>query len=399
MNPETDLTALNTLPPGGASSMAPMDFPDMGDLNANVASAEASRGGYQQSLDTAIEDVPQAPQSTPDTAQEPQRNIQSLMQMSPWLIMLTALGGSRTQLSGNNMLAATTGMINGLNQGDEAGYQQAYQKYQDEHQKWAELQKQKWDVYREMVKVYKDRIDGKQRALQVAEQAVRDARKDRSDSMMAYFQTIRAGVQIKDLNRKMADTESVIADRKAKQLAAQAEHERKTAADATKGAKTGKVAAAKKQEHDKAVGDANTEIDQLIQMLKSDKGTLGLTGLGGRGRRALEAAGNITHTSNDTRAAQFESRLQNLQLKVAPVLASSNRTAKDQREKIEKVVRGMHMGDTTQNTIAALEDLKKEIGATEPDSEAERTVVQRGTYQGRAVVKYSDGTVEYADGH
>lgn len=368
-NPETNLTALNTLPDSGAMpGMA--SIPGYSDLTANVTSAESARGGYMQSLDTAIEDVPQAPQVQPDTAQEPQRNIQQLMQLSPWLIMLGALGGSRTQLSANNMLSATNGMISGLNKGDEEGYQQAYMKYQDEHGKWAELQKQKWDVYREMVKVYKDRIDGKQRALQVAEQAVRDARKDRSDSMMAYFQTIRAGVQVKDLNRKIADTESTIATRKERERIAQEESDRKAAADKTRGStggKGGKVAAAKAEEHKRAVGTAHKEITQLISMLRSDKGTLGLTGLGGKGRRLLEAAGNITGASNDTRAAQFESRLENLKLIVAPVLASSNRTAKDQREKIEKIVRGMHAGDTRQNTVAALEDLDKEINGTTAD--------------------------------
>lgn len=358
-----DLTALNTTPDvGQPSSLPPMEFPGMGDLNANVASAETARGDAQQSLDATIADVPQSPQPEQFNEQPPQRNIQQLMQLSPWLIMLGALGGSRTSLSGQAMLGATNGMIQGLTKGDEEGYQQAYQKYQDEHQKFAELQKQKWDVYREMVKVYKDRIDGKQRALQVAEQAVRDARKDRADTMMAYMQTVRAGVQLKDLNRKIADTESNITHRKEQDRIRQEEADRKAAKDAQV---TGK-ASDKKAAHAKAVQDASSEIDQLISMLNTDK--YPLTGVGGMVRRGAEAVGNVTGVSDSTNAATFESRLSNLQLAVAPVLASSNRTAKDQREKIDKVVRGLKPGDTRQNTIQALKDLKKLVGETEADT-------------------------------
>jgi uncharacterized protein YgfB (UPF0149 family) len=363
---DIDLTALNTTRPSPAMQMDPGQFPepDLTDVNANVTDAEAGRVTAGENLDTAIGEVPQAPTPEAMTAQAPQRNIGQLMQASPWLMILAAMGGSRTQLSATNMMGAMNGMVKGLNEGDEEGYQSAYDKYQTEHQKWADLQKQKWDVYREMVKVYKDRIDGKQRALQVAEAAVRDARKDRSDTMNAWMQTVKAGVMLKDENRKISKTESDITDQRAKEAAARTEEERRRQKDESTAGKSGKVAAAKKEQHDSAVKDGVAEIDQLIAMLKQDKTTAGMTGLGGRISRGVEVAGNITGLSGKTQAAQFESRLSNLKLKVAPILASSNRTAKDQRQLMEKVARGDHLGDTKQNTLAALEDLKKEIQGT-----------------------------------
>lgn len=380
-NPATDLTGLDQFKP-----------PGFGDLSANVTSAEASRTQAQENLDTQIAEVPQAPAAQQFAEAAPQRNIGALMSMSPWLIALSVFGGSRTKLSANNMLASTTGMINGLVSGDDQKYQEAYDKWKADHQAFTDLQKQKWEIYREMVKVYKDRIDGKQRALQVAEQAVRDARKDRADAMTSYMQTVRASLALRDEARKWAQLDEQIRTHKANESIRQT-----TAAD-----KKAKGGAKAKDQSDKLT-QANTLIDELVATLdKQQVGRgLGVTGVGGMVRRGVETAANVTGMSNDTTAHDFETKLSDLQLIVAPLLASS-RTAKDQREKIEKVTRGLKAGDTTQNTKSALLSLKQQLSSLQPGEEiggdtVHGKVVKTGTYNGRKVNQYADGTVDYAD--
>jgi hypothetical protein len=239
-----------------------------------------------------------------------------------------------------------------------------------------------------MVKVYKDQIDGKERALAVAEAAVRDARKDRQNQMQSYLQTVRAGIALRDESRKWSALDESIRAHKASEAERTAKDEGKTGAAATK-------IQQQKEQAESLIDDLVTQLDK-----SATKGPLvSVTGIGGMVRRGVESVANVTGVSNDTSAHDFETKLSELQLVMAPVLAGT-RTAKDQREKIEKVVRGLKAGDTRQNTRQALLDLKKQLSGLDVETsgkDARGPVVQTGTYQGRKVVKYQDGTVEYAN--
>lgn len=375
--PAPDLTGLD--------QFKPPSMPGMSDLNANVQSAEQQQQRAQQNLDTQIADVPQAPQKETFSQPAPQRNIGSLMAMSPWLIILSTFGGMKTKMSANQMLQSTTGMIDGLVQGDEKKYQAAYEKWDQQRQQFADMQTQKWKIYQEMVKVYKDQIDGKERALQVAEAAVRDARKDRQNAMQNYLQTVRAGIALRDESRKWSALDESIRSHKANEAEKVSKDTGKTGAAATK---------TKEQKT-----QAEALIDDLIKQLDAagSKGPFGsITGVGGMIRRGVETAANVTGVSNDTTAHDFETKLSELQLLMAPLLAGS-RTAKDQREKIEKVVRGLKAGDTRQNTRQALLSLKQQLSGLDDQESARGAVVRTGTSNGRKVVQYQDGTIEYAN--
>jgi len=52
-------------------------------------------------------------------------------QVSPFLILATVLGGKVAKLSGQNMLGALNGMVEGTNEGNMDKYQSAYKAYQD----------------------------------------------------------------------------------------------------------------------------------------------------------------------------------------------------------------------------------------------------------------------------
>ena len=387
------------MPDAVQSTDAPIDLtgldatkiPGMSDLNANVASAEHGMDEASQNLDAQIADVPTPPPVQGFDQPTPQRNLGPLMAMSPWLIALAAIGGARTKLSANNMLASTTGMINGLQAGDDQRYQEAYEKYQQQQKEFADIQKQKWDVYKEMVKVYKDQIDGKHKALQIAESAVRDSKKDRASAMLEYQQSVRAALALNEERRKWdnmhqqwMEFQQMMAQKKATEDdRRKAEHDRE------------KDKAAKADKGKATVADVNDDIDALLKTLDSTrKDTLGVTGVTGKVRRGVETAENMTHLSDDTTASTFASKLAELQLKVAPLLATG-RTAKDQREKIDTIIRGAQAGDTRQKTKAALLALKKELSKIK--DQPDRTVVRTGTLGGKKVVQYSDGTTEYAN--
>ena len=52
---------------------------------------------------------------------------------TPWLMMLTAIGGKIGKISGMGMLKAQTGMLKGLNEGQKVAYDRAYQEWKDHY--------------------------------------------------------------------------------------------------------------------------------------------------------------------------------------------------------------------------------------------------------------------------
>lgn len=357
-------------------------------LNQNIASAEADRSSAAAYGDSEISDARDDMRGALGGAQKaqnayaaqggaPNDHIDSLISASPWLIALSVFGGARSKLSANNLMAAQIGMVDGLNKGDEQGYQTALKKWNDEHQKLGDLMDQKWAVYKEMAKAYKGTIDSKNKALAVAEQAVRDARSDKQHQMMAWNQQVRAGIALKAVDKRFQTAED---DRASREKIAAEKEAGVAARAAEKAAATGKTGV--------------KQTDDVLDLIDKAKGlvsrphTLSRTGVGGMASRAIETVGNATGMTNDTSSHDLQSTIAELQLKLAPIMAKGSRTAKDQREKIEQIVRGMKPGDTDQNTISALDSLAAEVRKT--SGTAEKTVVAKS--KDGKFVKYSDGT-------
>lgn len=115
------------------------------------------------------------------------------------------------------------------------------------------------------------------------------------------------------------------------------------------------------------VADIQNQVDQsgymLIQLneafkLMDEHGLL--TGVGGRLMRPVEAIGNMAFgDAVGTSRGQFETLIAELKLWAPRVLANTtSRPMRAEAEQIDKVVRGMSLGDTTDRTFAALDNLK-----------------------------------------
>ncbi len=100
-------------------------------------------------------------------------------------------------------------------------------------------------------------------------------------------------------------------------------------------------------------------IDDLIDQVNRSQGkTLGITGVGGMVERTRETAMNIFGGSDDTSGHDFESKLKTLQLMLPKALNVSGQFSKVRAAEISKIARGLSPGDTAQNTISGLEQLK-----------------------------------------
>lgn len=101
-------------------------------------------------------------------------------------------------------------------------------------------------------------------------------------------------------------------------------------------------------------------IDDLIALVEDTGGVVGVTG--GTAKwvgRPLEVARNKLGISNDTPAADFESKLTDLQLMLPKIQGTG--MAKYKMEEIQKVARGKNWGDTDQSTLSSLRGLRKLI--------------------------------------
>lgn len=124
--------------------------------------------------------------------------------------------------------------------------------------------------------------------------------------------------------------------------------------------------AAKMTVSERAVGEAKDKalllIDDLIniaEQTKTDK--VGVTGLSGRLARPLETVGNITGKSSKTTAHDFSSKLDELHFLLPNALGVKNKAPKDEQARIIGMARGKSLGDTNENVISSLSQLKESI--------------------------------------
>lgn len=133
--------------------------------------------------------------------------------------------------------------------------------------------------------------------------------------------------------------------------------------------------AAKKAEEAHRVPTANERIKQeshveqytmaVDDLIPQAEGILrrhvGAAGAAGYATRAGETVSNI-FGSNDTDRRQFESDIEQLRL-MAPslLLDRTGRPLSSEHEMIDKIIRGLNLGDTTANTLRALDEVKRRL--------------------------------------
>jgi hypothetical protein len=126
------------------------------------AAAKASTADEQEMLDWV--------KSTPTR----QAAYASAMHAAPMLALLTAIGGKVTRLNGQQLLAATHGIVSGLNAGAEAQYADSMKAWDAAYERMREHHQRLMDAHRLMLTAYQGRADAYQKAAEAARRLTGD---------------------------------------------------------------------------------------------------------------------------------------------------------------------------------------------------------------------------------
>jgi hypothetical protein len=146
----------------------------------------------------------------------------TVMHTAPMLALLTALGGKITKLSGQNMLAATSGIVQGLNSASEKQYEDSYNAWMAGYQKLKEHQTQLMHQHQLMLEAYSGRADAYQKASEAARRQTGDLLDQKQQAVAQRTNTFKAQSEaIARLDRTKYALES-LHERQKKDLAQEA---------------------------------------------------------------------------------------------------------------------------------------------------------------------------------
>ena len=103
-----------------------------------------------------------------------------------------------------------------------------------------------------------------------------------------------------------------------------------------------------------------------------------LVGVGGKTQRVSEVLSNLSGWSDQTAANNFAQKLELLKTMAPQVLAGTARTSKDERARVDRIIRGLDAGDTSQITIADLQYLQNVVKQLRPATSGAKTAPQAG---------------------
>lgn len=118
------------------------------------------------------------------------------MHIAPMLAILSAVGGKMARTSGLQMLAATTGAVQGLNQGNEQAYAAAMDQWKAGFSKFQAETKMQQQYYTQMLKAYGGRADAEEKAAAAAERMSGNIRTDEQKKLATAAQAIKSQMQV-----------------------------------------------------------------------------------------------------------------------------------------------------------------------------------------------------------
>lgn len=154
---------------------------DLTGMDSQLAEDRSSATQAREQLTQTIGTQPDPMQIEPFNAQEPVNHMQDMMKGAPMLMLLAALGGKASGLSGTAMLSGVNGMMSGLTDGNHQAYQESVDKFKGEYAQWKDRQALKAKVYSEYLTAYKGRVDAAQKAAEAAGRAVGDDIRDKNN--------------------------------------------------------------------------------------------------------------------------------------------------------------------------------------------------------------------------
>lgn len=311
------------------------------DLTGALSQISGSGAGALQNLQedqSKLEGVNQDLAATPSFDQQPpQINRNGVMSTMPMLIGLAALGGKVAGIHPKVMLNSVNGMTKGLIQGNEKAYTDAKAKYDEAYQRYIDKYKQQVQIYKEMQQVYKGQVNADLKALEISLRATGYQGKVDQETLKAWQWT-------QDHTMKLESAEE------SKRYHMASEDALRTAAGA-------KATAADKKTVVTAqtLDEANSQIDDIITQLQDHPTSAGLIGYG---KRFTETLGSMTGISDNAPAHQLQSSMESLLLQLPKLLTGSSKSAKDERERVEKIADALQIGVTAPIAIQKLQQLK-----------------------------------------
>lgn len=115
-----------------------------------------------------------------------------------------------------------------------------------------------------------------------------------------------------------------------------------------------------------------------------------LTGVGGKTQRVSEVLANLSGWSDKTAANNFAQKLELLKTMAPQILAGTARTSKDERARVDRIIRGLDVGDTSQITVADLQYLQNVVKQLRPATSGAKTAPQQGGTTPGGIAQNSD---------
>lgn len=188
------------------------------------------------------------------------------MHAAPVLAILTAIGGSVTRLNGQQMLAATNGIVQGLNESSEEKYDSAWKAWQASYQAMRDHQQQLTRARQLMLTAYQGRADAYQRAGEAARRMTGDLLSAEQKQKMATIDTFKAQDAAMARLARINETHRMNDEHIRKDLAMESRWKQTQAASAKLPAGTKALIAAEQQSYKNAKDQATLAKAQLGQL-------------------------------------------------------------------------------------------------------------------------------------
>lgn len=349
---------------------------------AEKKSDSAAMGVYakdQEAIETARKDrdkvennTPKfptlAPEPTQDTSNDPIKGYTSVIGV------LGAIGSMFTRRPMTNTMNAAAASINAMKQGEVADFNKKFDAWKVQNDNSFKLLDYQNKIYDTTLKSKNSSVDERIAEMQAHAAMFKDdymmqLAKDRNIIEMEDLQLRRqeAGQKAQEYSQKIEEgkeKQDIFAqwrkenpNAKADELAAARARifDPSVAAAQVRASET----ATKAQQN---VDQAVNQVDELIDMIESsgNKKEPSITGISGMGRRVLETVETMVPSGADmaTPASDFQSKISALKLQLPKLLTGTSKSATDERNKIDTILRGTSAGDTQVKTINALKQVR-----------------------------------------
>lgn len=304
------------------------------------------------------------------------------------------LGGLLTRTPFITSMNAATGAINSARQKNFEDYEANLKSWKANSDHVSKLMDWRINGYKAAMEKYK----GQEDALQAQLTAIASATQD-----VTMIQALESGVS-KNYRDVVSDEINALEkyNTSKRSLESQHETERHNRATEDEATRRTNILAGKGQAKQSAIADnydlAIGQVDQLLDKVqKSQKEGSSVTGLGGILNRGMETV-TSTFGAGETPASDFASQIATLKLQLPKLLTGASKSAKDERDKIDTILRGVSPGDTGPKTVNALNQIKQLLQARRDMVKSGKEPVEDAGAEAPSATNAEGKTIYFIDG-